>query len=185
MKVLLKQPDAADRQRFIDAVTRSRNLHHPWVAPPSDAKAFRAYLNRIKLDNQFGFLVCRKSDNALLGVVNINEVVRGFFMSAYLGYYAFEPHHRQGFMAQGLEQVLRFAFTTLKLHRLEANIQPGNVASIALVNRCGFQKEGYSRRYLKVGGRWKDHERWAVLREFWQKQGGTFNGQHVFDIRAD
>lgn len=60
--------------------------------------------------------------------------------------------------------VIRRAFGELKLHRLEANIQPGNVASIALVRACGFALEGYSPRYLKIGGRWRDHERWALLR---------------------
>jgi ribosomal-protein-alanine N-acetyltransferase len=58
--------------------------------------------------------------------------------------------------------LVRHAFTAMKLHRLEANIQPGNQASIALVKRCGFEREGYSPRYLKIGGRWRDHERWAI-----------------------
>ncbi len=71
-------------------------------------------------------------------------------------------------MTEGLELVLREAFTTLKLHRIEANIQPGNAPSIALVARCGFVKEGFSERYLKVGGRWADHERWAIRSEQWK-----------------
>ena len=60
-------------------------------------------------------------------------------------------------------RALQHAFKSMKLHRLEANIQPGNAASIALVRSCGFSKEGYSPRYLKIGGRWRDHERWAIL----------------------
>lgn len=66
-----------------------------------------------------------------------------------------------------LQLVLRHAFDTLRLHRLEANIQPGNKASIALVRRAGFTREGFSRRYLKINGHWRDHERWAILREDW------------------
>ena len=66
-------------------------------------------------------------------------------------------------MRAGLSQVVRYAFSSLKMHRLEANIQPENIASIALVRSCGFLKEGYSPKYLKIGGRWRDHERWAIL----------------------
>jgi ribosomal-protein-alanine N-acetyltransferase len=68
-----------------------------------------------------------------------------------------------------MELVLRRAFSDLRLHRLEANIQPGNTRSIALVQRCRFEREGFSPRYLKVGGRWRDHERWAIRVEQWRK----------------
>jgi ribosomal-protein-alanine N-acetyltransferase len=109
------------------------------------------------------FLVCRRDTGAIAGVVNITNIVLGLFRSGYLGYYAFAGHERQGFMREGLKLVVRHAFTSMKLHRLEANIQPGNVASIALVRSCGFSKEGYTPSYLKIGGRWRDHERWAKL----------------------
>jgi len=67
-----------------------------------------------------------------------------------------------------MQLMLRHAFRGLKLHRVEANIQPGNVASLALVKRAGFTHEGFSRRYLKVCGHWRDHERWAILAENWR-----------------
>jgi [ribosomal protein S5]-alanine N-acetyltransferase len=112
-------------------------------------------------------LVCRRSDGAILGVINLNEIVRAAFQSAYLGYYAFRPHAGEGYMTEGLALVLRHAFRRLGLHRLEANLQTGNRASRALVRRLGFRKEGFSPRYLKIGGRWRDHERWAIVREVW------------------
>jgi len=101
-------------------------------------------------------------------VVNLNEIVRGSFQSAYLGYYAFEPWAGRGFTRAGLDLVLRRAFRELKLHRVEANIQPDNTRSIALVRGLGFRREGLSPRYLKIGGRWRDHERWALLCEEWR-----------------
>jgi ribosomal-protein-alanine N-acetyltransferase len=67
-----------------------------------------------------------------------------------------------------IQLILRYAFTKLKLHRVEANIQPENLASLALIKRAGFTREGYSRRYLRIGGRWRDHERWALLAEDWK-----------------
>jgi ribosomal-protein-alanine N-acetyltransferase len=109
------------------------------------------------------------SDSAeIVGVVNVNEIVRHSFQSAYLGYYAFTPHARRGYMREGLSLMIRYAFSDLRLHRLEANIQPGNTPSIELVKGLEFRLEGVSRRYLKVGGRWRDHERWALLAEEWR-----------------
>ena len=74
----------------------------------------------------------------------------------------FKGYERQGFMKWAMGVIIKKAWNDLKLHRLEANIQPGNAASIALVKNLGFTKEGYSPAYLKVGGRWRDHERWAI-----------------------
>ena len=112
---------------------------------------------------QRAFLVCRRDGGAIVGVVSISQIVLGAFRSAYVGYYAFAPHERQGLMREGLAAVVRFAFRSMRLHRLEANIQPGNRASIALARSCGFLREGFSPRYLKISGRWRDHERWAIL----------------------
>jgi len=110
-----------------------------------------------------GVLVCERGTGALVGVINLSNIVLGPFRSAYLGYYAFSGFERRGLMREGLNAVVQHAFKSMKLHRLEANIQPGNAASLALVRSCGFSKEGYSPRYLKIGGRWRDHERWAIL----------------------
>lgn len=102
-----------------------------------------------------------------MGVVNISEIVRGSFRSGYLGYCAFEPFARRGLMQKGLALVIAEAFGKMKLHRLEANIQPENKRSRRLVKRLGFKREGFSPRYLKISGRWRDHERWALLAEEW------------------
>ena len=104
----------------------------------------------------------------MLGVFDLSQIFHGNLQSAYLGYYAFAPHAGQGYMRDGLQLILQYAFKTLKLHRVESNIQPANARSIALVRGAGFSREGYSRRYLKIGGRWRDHERWAMLAEDWR-----------------
>lgn len=164
-RVHLLRPGAADETAFLAAVARSAALHHPWCAPPATSEAFRAYLRRLRSPRMEGLLVRRNADLALVGVINASEIVRGHFRSAFLGYYAFLPLAGRGLMAEGLEVALSWFFGPLGLHRVEANIQPGNAASIALVKRLGFRLEGFSPRYLEVDGDWRDHERWALLAE--------------------
>jgi len=166
--VYLRAPMTKDRDEFLTAVKRSVALHRPWVQPPTTAGAFAAYLKRLRRDDHDGFFVCRREDDAIVGVINLNAIVRGAFRSAYLGYYALSPHAGEGYMTAGLRLVMRHAFTAMKLHRLESNVQPGNTASIALARRCGFTLEGFSPRYLKIAGRWRDHERWAITIETWR-----------------
>lgn len=108
-----------------------------------------------------------------MGSISASQIFRGGFQSAYLGYHIGAEFARQGYMTEALALMLRYVFGKLKLHRVEANIQPGNVASLALVQRAGFVKEGFSRRYLKIGGRWRDHERWTLLVEDWEEISGA------------
>jgi ribosomal-protein-alanine N-acetyltransferase len=171
-RAYLRRPSPADREEFLLCTRASTGLHVPWVSPPATEQDFDEYLRRNRRANQAGFLVCRTDDHAIAGVVNVNEIVRGWFQSGYLGYYAFESHAGQGYMAEGLRLVLRYAFETLRLHRLEANVQPGNAASVALVQRVGLRQEGLSPRYLYIDGAWRDHERWAITIEDWQAPSG-------------
>jgi len=162
-RVGIRRPSTADRDEFLALVQSSRSLHHPWVDPPSTPEQFEAYLQSRQAPGDDGFLLCEHQSGRIVGVINFNCIVRGFFQSAYLGYYIGASFAGQGYMTEGLKLAARFAFTEMNLHRLEANIQPKNIASIALVRKCGFRREGFSPRYLKVLGKWRDHERWALL----------------------
>jgi ribosomal-protein-alanine N-acetyltransferase len=164
-RTYLRAPTARDERRFLALVRASKKLHGAWVSAPTTAKAFRDYLARPRKADRQAFLVCRREDDEIVGVINISQIFRGPLRSAYLGFYVFAPHAGDGYMTEGLGLVLRHAFGPMKLHRLEANIQPANGRSIALVKRCGFRLEGFSPQYLKIGGRWRDHERWAILAE--------------------
>ena len=176
LRVYLRPPRPSDAARFIAAVKASRRLHGTWVHPPSTAARYAAFVHRYGAPSardasavtHLGFFVCRCEDDAIVGVFNIGEIVRGLFKSAYLGYYAFAPHAGAGYMAEGLELVLRVVFRRLKLHRVEANVQPSNARSLALVRRAGFVREGFSRRYVRIAGRWRDHVRMALLVEDWR-----------------
>jgi [ribosomal protein S5]-alanine N-acetyltransferase len=164
---ILEEPSPKRRDEFLAAVKRSRRLHNPWVYPPATRDSFSLYLKHLRLKTRLAYFICTEGGE-LAGVINISEIVRGSFCSAYLGYYAFAPHDGHGYMKRGLNAVLREAFSRHRLHRLEANIQPGNTASRALAQAAGFRLEGFSPRYLKIGGRWRDHERWAITVEEWR-----------------
>jgi ribosomal-protein-alanine N-acetyltransferase len=159
----IRRPSEADAAEFVALMRDSAELHGPWGEYPTTIEKFEEYLRRRALPDHAGFLVCDREGGAIAGVININSIVRGFFQSGYLGYYVGQPFARRGYMAEGLSLVIRYGFDELKLHRLEANIQPENVASIALVRKLGFRHEGFSPRYLRINGEWRDHERWALL----------------------
>ncbi len=165
--VYLRRPTLGDRDEFLALTRASRRAHRGLAASPTSPDEYELWLERSRAADVAAFLVCRTEDDAIVGSVALSQIFRGNFQSAYLGYQIGAPHAGRGYMTEALKLVLKHAFRTLGLHRVEANVQPGNEASIRVVRRAGFTREGYSRRYLKIGGRWRDHERWAILREEW------------------
>jgi [ribosomal protein S5]-alanine N-acetyltransferase len=170
-RVELHVPHLRDQAAWRDLVHASRSFHAGWVSTAATARAFAAYLARAKQPSGACRLIRRRADGALVGAINLTEIVRGSLQSGYLGYYIGTAYAGQGYMTEALQLMLRLAFRQLRLHRVEANIQPANHASLRLVQRAGFRREGYSRRYLKIAGRWRDHERWALLVEDWRPLG--------------
>ena len=159
----LEKPRIEHAREFLAAMRESRGLHHPWVTAPSDPEAWRRYLDRLKRPNEEGFLIRLGGDKAICGVVNLNVITYEALCSAYLSYYAVQKYAQKGYMKEGLLLVIDHAFSEMGLHRLEANIQPENERSVRLVESLGFECEGYSPRYLRINGKWRDHERWALL----------------------
>ena len=168
-RVFLREPTSGDKDELLARNSASRALHRGWVKPPTDATAFARWMARAHQPTIKVLLACRLEDGAIVGVFTLSQIFRGGFQSAYLGYYALEPFAAQGYMREAMALVLRHVFDAMKLHRVEANVQPNNIASIALVKRAGFRLEGLSPRYLKVAGRWRDHQRWAMLIDDWRR----------------
>jgi ribosomal-protein-alanine N-acetyltransferase len=161
-RVLLRDLVAADREAFLRMVRESRELHRPWTYPPERAEQFDDLVARAGREDFVCLAAVLVEDGDLVGIFTISQIVRGYFQSAYLGYYAAARHAGKGLMREAMELVLDYAFGKLALHRIEANIQPGNAPSIALARGAGFRLEGFSPRYLLIGGRWRDHERYAI-----------------------
>ncbi|MET9696329.1 GNAT family protein [Streptomyces sp. NPDC006529] len=188
-RVGLRRIRPADGPEFIRRARESEALHRPWLFPPRTPEEYEAYAARLDGAGgpdgaeavRAGFLVCERDGGAIAGFVNVNNIVRGAFRCGALGYGAFAHAAGRGLMTEGLGLLLRYALTDpapggsaprgaeaapgLGLHRLEANVQPGNTASTALVRRLGFRREGFSPDFLFIDGAWRDHERWAITGE--------------------
>jgi [ribosomal protein S5]-alanine N-acetyltransferase len=167
-RVFLRPAVEADGPEFVELMRASRALHRPWSTPPTKLDEFAALVDRSRADDFDLQFACLRDGGAIVGYFTLSQIFRRAFQSAYLGYDGSAPYAGQGYMSEGLQLMLRHAFRTQRLHRVEANIQPDNIRSRALVERAGFRLEGYSPRYLKIGGRWRDHERWALTVEDWR-----------------
>jgi [ribosomal protein S5]-alanine N-acetyltransferase len=177
--VILRAPHEADRAAFTEGVRASERLHDPWLDPGEPEAWFDRLLARNRTETDRSLLVCTTDDWAggggaregaggdggLAGVYNLSQIFHGHFGNAYLGYYALEPYAGRGLMRAGLDLLLDHAFGELELHRVQVNIQPENAASVALVKRAGFRREGFSPRYLRIRDEWRDHEQWAMTVE--------------------
>ncbi len=164
---MLRELTLEDEGPFLTMTNKSQHFHHPWVQAPLTSAQFQALCERsLQSERQKCFLIGQGSQ--IIGVINVSEIVRGNFQSAYLGFYCSVDFAGQGWMSQGLKLLINHAFSELKLHRLEANIQPQNHTSIRLVKRHGFRQEGLSLRYLKINDVWCDHLRFAITQEEWK-----------------
>ena len=166
-RVFVRKPTQADCQELLYFHRRSQEFHFPWVFPPLSEEECENYINRCRNEDFEGLLICHSTSHQIIGVANLSQIFYRAFQNAYLGYYANVDFAGQGLMSEGVRLTIDYAFYTLGLHRLEANIQPENTPSINLVKRLGFTREGFSRRYLKINGEWRDHERWALTVEDW------------------
>lgn len=164
----LRKPTIEDGSEFVHRVVTSRDHLEPFVYGPIDDTGYRAWIARNNRADTEQFLVCRRDDDVIAGFVNLNLIVRGELQSAAAGWASFLPYAGYGHLTQGLGLALEVAFTQLSLHRVEANIQPANEKSRQLAARCGFQLEGFSPRYMRIGTEWRDHERWAILGDNWR-----------------
>ena len=169
--VSLRPPRMGDYAEWASLRRESRTFLQPWEPTwPADdltKSAFRRRLSIYARDADLGlgyvFFIFRKSDDAIVGGVSLREVRRGVSQSASVGYWAGAPYARRGHTLDGTRTVLRFAFESLALHRVEAACCPDNIASRDLLLKAGFREEGLARSYLKINGVWRDHLLFAML----------------------
>jgi ribosomal-protein-alanine N-acetyltransferase len=171
--VTLRVPQSGDFAEWAALREASRSFLVPWEPTwPADdltRSAFRRRLKRyaedLRSDLAYAFLIFRSADNALVGGVTLANIRRGVAQAGSIGYWIGAPFARKGYMTAAMRGLVPFCFGTLRLHRLEAACIPSNAASVRLLEKTGFQREGYARRYLCINGIWQDHLLYARLKD--------------------
>ena len=172
-RVYLRFPVQRDWRNWAALRAESRDFLAPWEPTWAyDALTRGAFRRRLKMYKTemrqgvtYSFLIFRRVDDVLLGGITLSNLRRGVAQSATLGYWIGSPHGNQGYMTESLAALLEFAFSRIGLHRVEAACLPANEASRRLLLRSGFREEGYAREYLRISGRWQDHQLFAILRD--------------------
>ena len=169
--VALRVPQSSDFAEWAALREASRDFLVPWEPtwPDDDLTrgAFRRRLKRYADDQRsdlaYAFLIFRSADNALVGGLTLANIRRGVAQAGSIGYWIGAPFARKGYMTAAVRALVPFCFRTLRLHRLEAACIPANTASVALLEKTGFAREGYARSYLCINGTWQDHLLYARL----------------------
>jgi [ribosomal protein S5]-alanine N-acetyltransferase len=171
-RVVLRAPQMSDYGEWSALREASRDFLTPWEPtwPPDDLtrgsyrRRVKRYTEDQRSDLAYPFFVFRKDDNVLVGGLTLANIRRGCAQTGNLGYWTGAAHARRGYMTAAVKCFLPFAFQTLRLHRVEAACIPANVASIRLLEKTGFRREGFAREYLCIDGVWQDHLLYARLK---------------------
>jgi ribosomal-protein-alanine N-acetyltransferase len=169
--VTLRAPQMVDFAEWAALRELSRDFLTPWepIWPADDLtrgafrRRVRRYAEDLRTDQAYAFFIFRKADNALIGGLTLANVRRGVAQAGSLGYWMGAPYARRGHMTSAVHALVPFAFGPLRLHRLEAACIPSNLASIRLLEKTGFVREGVARQYLCINGLWQDHLLYALL----------------------
>ncbi|MBL8886113.1 MAG: GNAT family N-acetyltransferase [Phycisphaerales bacterium] len=173
--VSLRRPVASDRAEWV--ALRESSLDHllPWeprLKVRSESERWESFFGTSDSEDRQRFLICRNEDARMVGYVGLNGIRHGVLQGCELGYWIGKQFTRKGYMTEALLLAIRHAFGHMKLHRVEANVQPGNTASIGVVKKAGLRFEGIALRFLQIDGKWCDHERWAMTSEEWKDPFG-------------
>ena len=170
--VVLRAPQMADHAEWAALREASRDFLKPWEPtwPPDDLtrasfrRRIKRYAEDLRCDLAYPLFLFRKNDNALVGGLTLANIRRGCAQTGSLGYWMGQTYARRGYMTAAVRAVIPFALETLRLHRIEAACIPANAASIRLLEKTGFRREGFAREYLCIDGAWQDHLLYAHLK---------------------
>ena len=171
---LMLRPLVLDDAPELLALRRAnRDFLKPWEPRRDDSQFTRLAIERVILEQQdlwkqdrgYSFGIFEQSEHALIGWVTLSRITRGAFQNCGLGYWLDQAHNGQGLATEAVQAVVGFAFGELGFHRVEAATLLHNVASMRVLEKVGFRREGLALRYLQIDGRWQDHYLFALTAE--------------------
>jgi ribosomal-protein-alanine N-acetyltransferase len=172
-RLYLRTPASYDYVPWAELRAQSRERLVPWepawsrdeLTRSAFRRRLRHYQRDLRDETGFAFFIFRREDQRLVGGLSLSNVRRGVTLAVTLGYWIGAPFNNRGYMTEAVDTVLPFVFGTLWLHRIEAACLPSNQSSIRVLEKCGFEREGLARRYLRINGVWQDHLLYAALAE--------------------
>ncbi len=172
-RLVLRTPISGDYVPWAELRALSRDRLVPWepawsrdeLTRSAFRRRLRHYQRDLRDETGYAFFIFRREDQRLVGGLSLSNVRRGVTLAVTLGYWMGLPFHNRAYMSEAVDTVLPFVFGTLWLHRIEAACLPSNQSSIRVLEKCGFEREGLARRYLRINGVWQDHYLYAALAE--------------------
>jgi len=172
-RVCLRLPAMGDYAAWAELRALSRQHLTPWepqwardeLTRSSFRRRLRHAQREARDDLGYAYLIFAETPLTLVGGLNISNVRRGIAQTASIGYWIGAPYAGRGLMTDAVRAVTHFGFATLRLNRLEAACLPSNAASARVLAKAGFRLEGRARQYLKIDGRWQDHDLYALLHD--------------------
>ena len=170
-RVMLRTPQMSDYPAWAELRASSREFLVPWeprwamdeLTRASFRRRVRHYQRDLREDIGYALFIYSVATGGLVGGVTLCNVRRGVAQSCTLGYWIGAQYAQQGYMTAAVRAVVPYVFVSLDLHRLEAACLPTNTASMRLLEKTGFRREGLARRYLRINGGWQDHLLYALL----------------------
>ncbi|WP_307893569.1 GNAT family N-acetyltransferase [Bacillus swezeyi] len=150
-----------DNRSFFEQFSMERN--DDFYTIEGQKKRLQRFYENMQNDEDYYLGIFHQADDALIGTINLFQILRGSLQSAFIGYFLDEKHNGKGYTTEAAKLIVEYAFEDLKLHRVEAGVMPHNLASIRVLEKAGFHKEGIARKNVKINGKWEDHQLLAVI----------------------
>lgn len=169
--IRLEKPELIFAEALLDYQTRNREFLYPFVAKRDEnfftldyqKESIEKNIHNWSLKNSYCFYIFDNLENKIIGSINLSNIVRGVFQSCFLGYSLDKDYINKGYMSFAVSKIVDFAFKELKLHRIEANVMPRNIASKKVLEKNNFIEEGLAKKYLLINGKWEDHIHMVIL----------------------